>query len=609
MTAEHYRIEDLGVQAQGDCWIILRHGRNPKTGGEVGLASLSRGGFMVIDPIARAGRQVRPPADWADARAGTEIWALGQGPDGAVYVATSYSVGGPDALMRWDWEGDRATVVRDLPTPHCLGLDVAPDGRVYLSEAVQNTLSRFTPATGALESLPLPLAEITKHVNNVCCAADGWVYLNATDYRRTLTIAYHPDTNETRCIEYTGLTKDGAGHVLVADRRWGRQIWLECVGGTTVPINSAAVQLAEMELAICDIKPPARTSPFAFSDGSYIQRLYNERVTCVAPDGKAYSFVMKREPMPLRLFCIASGGGKIWCGTFIPLNLCSYEPSTGTTEFLGNPTTVTGEIYSMVWSRNKLFIASYGDAELACYDPSRPWLMNGTAAGNPAQLGLMKNDGRPLQRPHGSALGPDGTVFFAAHGGYGCDDSGICRINPDNYEITRWIYPDTYFDVLVYLPATNELLVSERRAGEDGIRFTFVSPDDGSIIRSEIVIPDIGSVVSWLTDGGDIVYGMHSSRATLFMYSLAERRIVKKVEELRFGDHCYNALMFGPDDRIWGLTNECVYALDRDLDNPAVIAYYEDHAGRNLYRFGMCLGPDGNVYFPNGIHLMRVLCP
>ena len=37
-----------------------------------------------------------------------------------------------------------------------------------------------------------------------------------------------------------------------------------------------------------------------------------------------------------------------------------------------------------------------------------------------------------------------------------------------------------------------------------------------------------------------------------------------------------------------------------------VVLAYEDHADGNFYRFGMCTGPDGHVYFPNGPRLMRI---
>jgi hypothetical protein len=184
--------------------------------------------------------------------------------------------------------------------------------------------------------------------------------------------------------------------------------------------------------------------------------------------------------------------------------------------------------------------------------------------------------------------------------------SAICRVEPGSDRVTRWIYPGSTMGALVWLAASARLLVSERRAGEDGIRFTILSPADGKILWSEMVIRDQGAVVSWLDSGADLVYGLHAHRATLFAFSLSQQRISAELREIPLGTHCHNALMFGPDGQIWGLTNRCVFAADRELTAARAVVEYEDHADGNFYRFGMCRGPDGTIYFPNGPRLMRV---
>ncbi|MBI2194973.1 MAG: hypothetical protein HYU36_23580 [Planctomycetes bacterium] len=120
------------------------------------------------------------------------------------------------------------------------------------------------------------------------------------------------------------------------------------------------------------------------------------------------------------------------------------------------------------------------------------------------------------------------------------------------------------------------------------------------------MIQDDGDITAWLNDGGDWVYGLHDYRATLFAYSLKERRIVKEVRELGFGHHCKESLIFGPDGRIWGVTRECVFAVDRLLERKERLADYEDRMLLPHSRFGFCAGPDGHLYFLNGPRLMRV---
>ncbi len=162
-------IEDFGVQARSDTWLTPRHGRNPKTGVEVGIVSLYMGGFMVIDPKEKCGTQVRPPRAWQEARVGTEAWAIGQAPDGTVYVATSYSRGGKDAVLAWNWEGTILEKVFELPSEYFLSLDVASDGRIYLAEYVENVLFRYDPSNGKWDELG-SFGEYGGHVRNPYCA-------------------------------------------------------------------------------------------------------------------------------------------------------------------------------------------------------------------------------------------------------------------------------------------------------------------------------------------------------------------------------------------------------------------------------------------------------
>lgn len=600
-----YDVDDLGEQAFWDVWLGFRMGRDPRTGKEAVLASLSLGGFMLIDPADQTSFQVMtgrhvPNGGW---------WAIGQAPDGTIYQTGVLARKPPIPLFRWKGQGDRSEVAAELPGVSFFTLDVGPDGTVYLPEYGQNVMYAFHPDTGTVENLG-DYARFGAHIRNVFCAKDGWVYVTCTDYTKSTIVGMDPRTREKKDMgESPGksgpwpqclgdICKDAEGHVLIPQKRWGQHLWFELEGGKPVPIDPMSVRLAHTDTGF---------SSLAFSDGRYVKKIEGRSVHGIDPAGNASSFEVNRTESPLRIFSIYPAGGKIWGGTFIPLTLFSFDPATGRTEYFGNPTETDGEIYSMAFSRDKLFLGSYYGAHLTRYQPGKPWKKDKTLSANPAHLGIMKEDGLSLQRPYGATLDKAGTVYFSAHGGYGCEDSGIARINPDTEDVTRWIYPNTTFGAMIYLPQRDQLLTVEHRKGETkNIRLTFIEPHTGHIAESIPLIADDGGITSLLTDGGDRVYGMHAHRATLFAYSLKERKIVKAIPEMGLGDNCNNCLIFGPDGRIWGLTVNCLFAAERDLSRFEKVADYEDHAGLNGNRFGLCMGPDGHVYFPNGLHLMRI---
>lgn len=599
-------IEDLGVQVYSDTWLNFRPGRDPQTGADIVLCSLARGGFIILWPKEGRSRQVRLP--WVG-----EGWGIAQAPDGAVWQCGYGGSGEKAALCRWAWKGTEAEWQVDLPGDGYFTIDVDAEGRVYAPHYPGNTLYRFTPDQNKLEEVA-SFHQFGKNVRDVYCALDAWVYVAGPGL-----LGINPQTGEIAPVprpegvpqswKYEHILRTGDGRVLISLRKWGRACWQELRAGKPVLDSPGEFPLADTEF---EQGPHGNnritcTTPLAFSDGSYLAGIYRKSAIYVTPSGERRSFAIEREESPVRIFSVTSGGERIWGGTFIPLTLFSYHPATGATKFWDNPTEVTGEIYNAVWSRGKLFMASYTGATLTRLTPDRPLCRDRSAAINPAHLGLMKEEGLPLQRPHGKALAPDGTVFFAAHGGYGCVDSGICRINPDTEEVTRWIYANTTFGALVWLP-DNRLLVSEQRENEDGIRFTFIDALSGKITGSEIMIRDQGGITSWLPDWDNpsLIYGIHAHRATMFAFDTRQGVITARLVEMRVGDLCYNMLVPGPDGRIWGLSNRCVFAVGRDLHQTEEIAEYADEAGGNFYRFGMAFGPDGCLYFPNGPHLMRL---
>jgi hypothetical protein len=236
--------------------------------------------------------------------------------------------------------------------------------------------------------------------------------------------------------------------------------------------------------------------------------------------------------------------------------------------------------------------------------------MDRSVQANPAQLGRMKDHGLAVHRPLGMTADPEGNVYFAAQGGYGCNDSAVCRIDIDTEEVTRWIYPDTTSGAICHLAATHELILAEQRLGEKGVRLTVLSDSTGAVEWSQVLFDCEGMVDAWWYDGGDEVYGIFDSRAEIFVFDIRRRQIVRRHSDLGLGHHCWNSLWSGPDGRVWGLTVSCVFAVSRDLAEVEVLARYESAPDAGGYGvMGVAFDDRGNLYFPNITRLMRMRVP
>jgi streptogramin lyase len=595
-TPPAWRLEDLGEPAHGDVYMAWRYARHPQSGAALALGALSKNGFVVVDPAAQTAFQVLPPEPLDVG------WAIGQAPSGEVYQTC------PNGQLHvWDWTGRRSRIATALPRGYYFTLDVAADGRVYLPSYNGNHMFRYDPQSGQVEDLG-DYNAFGRHIRNVYCGRDGLVYVSSTTYggeraHHSVVVAFDPRTDEKKVVDgldestisrtYCGITQDAEGRVLVTAGH-----------GAT---------LRQHEIVDARVEPEPRPqgkniagAKLVFADGAYLKGIAGSTdVRIGGPAGKEQTIHVETEGAPLRLFSLEAGGGRIWLGTIIPLTLWSYDPATKQSTHYGNPTPVGGEIYSMAFAHGKLYLASYPEAAITRLDPARP-----RGEGDVLQLGRIKSSGLALHRPYGRTTDENGHVFFAALGGYGCEDSGVARIDAATDAMVSWIYPDTTFGALVYCRASGELLVSERRKGEHATRLTLLAPQDGRVLWSQPVFKDKkgkgGGVISWLDSGGDWVYGLHAHTATLFAFSLSEKKIVARQRELRVGEHNYNALIAGHDGRVWGATDQGLYAASRDLKDVEMIALLEQ-PGRTFYRFGLAYGDDGALYFANDTRLMRMV--
>ncbi|MCC7193200.1 MAG: hypothetical protein IT444_10510 [Phycisphaeraceae bacterium] len=612
-----YSIENLGIAGYGsanDDWASGSFAIRPETGEEIIIHSTLEFGIVWIDVKSGRSAHLVPedPLVTLTSRGAT------QGRDGRLYLAGCRV--DPKANQRvwhvlvWDWKSPGLRVVAPCPS----GGDyyhrpaAAPDGAMIYGGFAGVPAQRFDPVAKSF-------TRFADASEGVYIGLDGQAYsrnggkIEQIDARTGTRTAVHM-TDGSECPDGE-IVSDADGRVIVIpNSRQANTVvkWIELRGGRGEFVDPAKTRISRTivgnnELAMS--YDMAKMLPYVLSDGTYISRIVSKEVTVVAPTGETRTFTMQRHDRPQRLFSIERCDDRLFVGGVLPLYLMSFDPASERFTNYGNPSPALGEIYNMVASRGRLYFAAYPGAYLVRYDPNLPWRLDRSEQANPKQLGPMKDVGLHVHRVHGRAIDPSDNVYFAAYGDYGCEDSAVVRIDANTEAVSRWIYPNTRLMSLVYLSRTQQLLASETRGDEKTIRFTFICPDTGKEISSEPVIHDHGMVTSWLHDGGDWVYGLHDYRATIFAYSLREKRIVTTLPEIGMGEHLKNSLVFGKDGKIWGLTDRCVFAVDRDLKTKERLADYEDCT--NTYaafhsRFGASIGPDGHLYFINGPCLMRM---
>jgi hypothetical protein len=369
-----YRIEDLGVAGMGET--SLDHGfgllaRHPKTNEEYAIHPTMEHGFVAVNPVRKTSVHVYPD------RSRYERTSRGaaQAPDGCLYHLGFAK--GPHgtrpahwSLLRWDWENPVSQPVQDWELPADTGAQPEFDreGRLYL------------PSAGNLCQLDLRTrrSEIVAHDAGParCGHRDGLIYFVSN----SAVCCFDPRTrSQTRVLLPGGLScspraleKDGQGRVLlpiVTHEKSGRAFWLELLDGKAIPVDASAVQLAQtltthLEVAQAD---PSMTyfTPYAFRDGSYLSRIVGREATYVDSAGRPITFPLQMQDSPLQLYALETGGGRIWLGTVCPLYLLSYDPQTGIFDNHGNVSPAIGEIYNLVWSDGRLFMAGYPGAHIS----------------------------------------------------------------------------------------------------------------------------------------------------------------------------------------------------------------------------------------------------
>lgn len=129
--------------------------------------------------------------------------------------------------------------------------------------------------------------------------------------------------------------------------------------------------------------------------------------------------------------------GRLWGAAGFGQTIFQYDPDTGESWNSQVVTDKSGEVYGMVYTGDRLFLATYSGGDHVVYDPEAGWSQLDNA--NPRTL---ESVGPRLIRPSGkSVLGPDGNVWTGWMAAYGVFGGGLSRVDVDTMEMTAWYDP------------------------------------------------------------------------------------------------------------------------------------------------------------------------
>ena len=586
MTQTHDpRIRDLGVPVRSVNWVRLHAGRN-REGAPCIYATMGQQAdnlfVLRIDPETGAFRQFVSEAPDSNYPTATLLSRTGR-----LYVGASYA----GHLLCFDPEKDSfedlGAIHPEAATFPCR-IDEDADGRIWIGSYGTADLTSYDPKSG----------QFTRHgrMDEVDMYNYPWVNTDGTiacliRMTRPHVVVFDPKTGEKQRVG-PGTTKGedtinlyrGSDDLLYIESSLGN---FRIEGTEAVPVVALPNPLPEPAL------PDGTT--FVFADAA---RQLNRRLEIRKPDGAVRTFQLDYEASGSEIFYVHAGpDGCIYGSSILPLHLFRYDPKDGELVDLGKCSTAGGEAYSMANLDGSIYISAYPGATLSVYDPSKPYLFGDQPGDNPRDLGRMDE---LSYRPRSTLAGPLGRIWTASIPDYGMWGGPLSRYDPKSGEKHAYyrICGDASCYTLAWLKDERLIAVGTTiQAGsgarpkvEQAVLFLWDYEAEEKVWEGTLDRP-VSAFTALLTGPDGRLYGtiQGGDRPELFVFDPKARAFTHRLE-LPSGDPLDLGLRNGPDGKIYGFTNSCLYRLDpSSLSVEEVLR--EEHAftvagpilGRELY--------------------------
>ncbi|GMW00414.1 MAG: hypothetical protein AMXMBFR84_15510 [Candidatus Hydrogenedentota bacterium] len=566
--------------------------------------------FLVsVDPVTGSSEQYKSPV-------GTGAWGFIVGPDGRIYLGTHE---GPD-------EGDSGQIlVFDPKQPEkqiqivgrpsstetylwqfCIG----DDGKIYAGTYPGAKVVSFDPATGTMADHGV-MDESQKYTRNLSAGRDGRIYLGI-GYGKANVVAFDPasGTHESILPELyrtdpaqttASVWKGVDGNVYVSAHR------MEGDGEQRKPVGVTLKVEGDSVVEVTDA--PATVNNRTLSNGTIVSNAtLDGTYELISAGGQVEKRSFKYAGDGAGLFIVENGPlGRIYGGTFMPNEMFWYDPATGELQNPGNPSEVSGEIYSILEHNGLVYTCSYPGSFLSKWNPLGPWNYGREADSNPKGFGPL---GRGHLRPRAMIHGPGGSIYIGSYPEYGMHGGSMAVWDPVTDTLLQnhhHLIKNQSIISLIFDEKSGLVFGGTSTQGGGGTepiepeaKFFAFSPDMQSLAMEQVPVKGAEYIRSMCLLGRRI-YGI-ANADTLFIYNIDEKTIVE-TGSIGVGSVLDCSLRVWKDGGIYGVAKNSVFQLDTESNKARVLAEYPESI-----RCGMAVD-DYGIYFGVRAELIRYNWP
>ncbi|RJS85665.1 hypothetical protein CW702_00830 [Candidatus Bathyarchaeota archaeon] len=594
--------EDLGVPVKTPQYNGYVVGED-KDGKEVFYFCFSQWGaslfLLKVDPDAGATKQIN--VSGAKGKGCTFAKSLIRGPDGRIYVGTA--PGG--FILRYDpKKPDEGLKILGRPSPsetYIYSMVIGKDGKIYAGTYGGAHLVAYDPEREKMEDLG-PVDETQMYAHSLAAGKDGLIYIGIGSQRANI-VAFDPKSGrrwsvippEWRLHGRSGYVmegRDGKVYGYIAPRardQKGQSFILE--KGVAKPIPPNAFPGSKIE---------------KLRDGRYICKADPEKYVIKDPSGKETCRKFRYKAAGSMVYVVGLGPeGKIYGSSALPLRLFVFDPVSRELKNLGNPTSVNGEIYSLLGFKGKLYVCAYPGGWLSVYDPNKPFNYGTTKDSNPKGIGYL---GEGHLRPRAMVLGPDDKIYIGSLPPYGEYGGAMAIFDPEKEKVIgnyRNIVLNQGISALAYEPESGLIFGGSSIFGGGGTRpiekeakiFAW-DPKRKEKIFETVPVPGDVAIVSMESANGEI-FATSVVSNTLFFFDPSAMKVTYKIR-IPFGrPHQISLKRYEADGYIYGLAGNTIFRVNPETYKLEKVADYP-----GTISCGFAVSETG-IYFGSDVHLIR----